>query len=58
MTTDVYLTSTADRIAAARWAARELLLGRFVAGGSRWIHRVDAKGAIVSQLAKTRRRAA
>ena len=49
------LVSKFELVAAARWAARHLLLGRFVAGGSRWIHRVDARGAIVSQLRPGRR---
>lgn len=39
-----------DRIAAARWAARELLLGRIAGAGPRgWKTRIDAKGGIVSK---------
>lgn len=52
----LYLIPDVDRIAAARWAARELVLGRFCNGPIEWTHRVDAKGAIVSEVRRTRRR--
>lgn len=50
MSTDRQPASDADRIAAARWAARELLLPHFkMARGRRgWIHTATERGGIRS----------
>lgn len=48
----LYLIPDVDRIGAARWAARELLLGRIAGAGPRgWTTRIDGKGGIVSKAA-------
>ncbi len=43
--------SDRERIDAARWAARELVLGKLVGlSGPGWVHRMTAGGAIRSEL--------
>ncbi len=46
----VWILPDSERIAAARWAARELLLGHIAGRGpAGWTTRIDAKGGITSK---------
>jgi hypothetical protein len=57
MSTDLYLIPHVERIAAARWAARHLVLGRLVSNSpTSWIHREGRGGSIVSELKPQRSR--